>query len=158
MTNMCFLVFFYPYTFVHCTSLTHVHILGVQWTCMYRFFFILRYLICICLKSSIVFYVFFSASRPARLYYCGLAGSFVLQFLNGTVQACNNALSAFNQKKANDKQSTAPVSGNEDSEELQFLLDFLACHLPLIKIWFDWLCCQPRLWYDCSQQINDATQ
>jgi len=105
--------------------------------------------------------MFLSVSKPACLYYCGLAGSFVLQFLHGTVQACNSALSAFGQMQAEliiDKEATVPVNVNKNSEGLRCLLNLLACHLPLIKIWFDWLCCQLRLWYDCSQQINDVTQ
>ena len=118
---------------------------------MYKLYFIALYYICA-----------FPASRPACLYYCGLAGSFVLQFLHEIVQVCNTTLSVFGQK---DAKSTAdkgmaryPLGDSEGSDELQSLLNHLACYLPLIKIWFDWLCCQLKLWYDCNQQINVTTQ
>ena len=139
-----------------CTSKHTVDSLCALCTCIF---------VILCQESSIVlfhtFSMFLSVSKPACLYYCGLAGSFVLQFLHGTVQACNSALSAFGQMQAEliiDKEATVPVNVNENSEGLRCLLNLLACHLPLIKIWFDWLCCQLRLWYDCSQQINDVTQ
>ena len=106
----------------------------------------------------------FAASTPACLYYCGLAGSFLLQFLLEVFLTCNCILLNFIQNPVNEITSPANnddkelAAGDQDgitSDKVHKLFDHLACYLPLVKTWYDWLSCQWQLWSDCHQEIKD---
>lgn len=112
---------------------------------------------------------YFTASIPAHLYYCGLAGSFILQFLHEVFLTCNGVLLSFIQEKrltvednissSHPTDASVKLVGSDEcvtcGDEVQELFDRIACYLPLVKIWFDWLSCQWQLWSDCQQEIKD---
>lgn len=110
----------------------------------------------------------YSGSTPARLYYCGLAGVFMTQFLREVFVKCNSLLSSFSQVEVNPvDEITSPLSSHgekkvEDADQsgasvdkVQELFDQLACYLPLVKIWYDWLSCQWQLWSECHLEISN---
>ena len=107
---------------------------------------------------------FFVASASACLYYCGLAVTFLLQFLHELFLTCNSLLVAFTQGEQT--LTSSSVTGTNDQllgsdhrkssgDKVQKLFDQLACYLPLVKIWYDWLSCQWQLWNNCHQEIKN---
>ena len=44
---------------------------------------------------------------------------------------------------------------SEPGDKVKQLFDQLSCHLPLVKVWFDWLSCQRQLWSNSHQEIKD---
>ena len=104
-----------------------------------------------------------TASTPARLYYCGLAGTFLLQFLHEVFMTTNSILVSFTegiQKPVDEVTSCTLITASESlgckisDDKVQELFGQLNCYLPLMKIWYDWLSCQWQLWSDCCQEIK----
>ena len=111
---------------------------------------------------------FYVASTSACLYYCGLAGTFLIQFLHEVFQTCNALLASFTEgelKAPNDATSSAGTAINDglpgndlskiSGDKVQQFFDQLICYLPLVKVWYNWLTYQSQLWSISHQEIKN---